>query len=208
MLKITSKRGLLSAAQWNVVEIHSFNFRTDRPDRPDRIVFDLDPGEGVSWREIAQATTIVRIFLQQLGLSAFLKTSGGKGLHVVSPIKRLHGWQEVERFCRAVVIHLASTFPDRMVAKLGPKNRVGKIFIDYLRNRAGATTACAWTARARPGMGVSVPVDWAELTALKSSSPWTVRNIDQRLDVGNEPWESYNRSARSLSGPLKKMLGL
>src|SRR6185369_17926524 len=102
----------------------------------------------------------VRAFLEELGLKPFLKTSGGKGLHVVVPLRRQFDWDTVKDFSQAIVQHLARTVPQRFVAKSGPSNRVGKIYIDYLRNGYGATTVAAWSARARPGLGISVPVRW------------------------------------------------
>ncbi|WP_326539297.1 DNA ligase D [Pseudorhodoferax sp.] len=203
LLAVASARGLLSAAQWNVVELHTMNALAASFERPDRLVFDLDPGEGVRWPRMQEAAELVHAFLDQLGLPAFLKTSGGKGLHVVVPIKRLHGWTAAKGFAQAIVQHLARTIPDRFVAKSGPRNRVGKIFVDYLRNGQGATTVCAWSARARPGMGISVPLAWDELGALKSSDQWTVRNVHERLDVGNTPWQGYARAAKSLKTAMK-----
>ncbi len=203
LLEVTDKQGLLSAAQWNVVEIHTLNTATDSLKRPDRMVFDLDPGEGVEWKTIQQATELVHVFLKQLGLPAFLKTSGGKGLHVVVPIRRLHDWDTVRGFSQAVVEHLAKTIPQIFVAKSGPKNRMGKIFLDYLRNGIGATTVSAWSARARPGLGISVPVDWDELPGLRGGDHWNIRSAQTRLDKGNAPWNDYAKAAKSLSAAMK-----
>jgi bifunctional non-homologous end joining protein LigD len=100
---------------------------------------------------------------------------------------------------------MASTLPERFAFKSGPRNRVGRIFIDYLRNGRGATTACAWSARSRPGLGISVPVTWDELAKLKSGDQWNVHNVQTRLDVGNAPWDGYARSARSLTAPMKRL---
>jgi bifunctional non-homologous end joining protein LigD len=136
-------------------------------------------------------------------LPAFLKTSGGKALHVVVPLREAHDWDTVKGFSQAVVIHLAKTIPQRFVGKSGPKNRVGKIFIDYLRNGVGATTACAWSARARPGLGISVPVAWEELASLKGGDHWTVRTAHARLDEGNRAWDGYARSACRLTAAMK-----
>jgi bifunctional non-homologous end joining protein LigD len=158
MIEIASKQGLLSAAQWNVIEVHTQNASTVSFEHLDRMVFDLDPGEGVIWTQVQEAAQLMHAFLTELGLRSFLKTSGGKGLHVVVPLRRLHGWDTVKGFSQAVVQHVSKTIPQRFVARSGPKNRVGKIFIDYLRNGLGATTVCAWSARARPGLGISVPV--------------------------------------------------
>jgi bifunctional non-homologous end joining protein LigD len=124
---------------------------------------------------------------------------------VVVPIKRLHSWEVAKGFSQAVVQHLARTIPQRFVAKSGPKNRVGKIFVDYLRNGLGATTASAWTARARPGMGVSVPVAWKELDKVTSGAHWTVASVAQRLRVGNGPWEGYDAAAVSLTSAMKAL---
>ncbi len=203
LIEVARPEGLWSASQMNVIEYHTWNARKDRIERPDRITFDLDPGEGVAWAQVQEAAQLVHALLGELGLPAFLKTSGGKGLHVVVPIKRLHGWDEAKGFSQAVVQHLAAHIPARFVAKSGPRNRVGKIFVDYLRNGRGATTACAWSARARPGMGISVPVAWSELEQLKGGAHWTVRSVDERLRKGNAPWAGYEKSAVSLSGAMR-----
>ena len=205
-LEVATPEGLLSASQMNVIEFHTWNATKNAIDKPDRMVFDLDPGEGVSWRFMQDAAQIVRIFLNELGLVSFLKTSGGKGLHVVVPIKRLRDWDTVKGFSQAIVEHLAKVIPPRFVAKSGPSNRVGRIFIDYLRNGLGATTASAWSVRARPGLGVSVPLAWEELEALTSSDRWTASNIEERLETGNAPWEAYEASRRSVL-PAMKILG-
>ena len=205
LIEVVRPEGLLSAAQMNVLEFHTWNARKDRIERPDRMTFDLDPGEGVAWEAVQEAAELVHVLLKELGLTAFLKTSGGKGLHVVVPIKRLHGWDAVKGFSQAVVQHLAQTIPDRFVAKSGPRNRVGKIFVDYLRNGRGATTVSAWSARARPGMGISVPVAWSELGQLKSGAHWTVNTVDQRLRKGNAPWDGYDKAAVSLTGPMRQL---
>ena len=145
----------------------------------------------------------MRTLVEELGLAAFTKTSGGKGVHIVMPLKRMHDWAAVKGFSQAVVQHLARTIKQRFVAKSGEKNRVGKIFVDYLRNSFGATTVCAWSARARPGMEVSVPIAWDELAGHKSSAHWTVQNVASRLQVGNAPWATYAASARSLKAAMK-----
>ncbi len=205
MLEIASTEGLASIAQWNVIEVHSQNAVASSFGTPDRVVFDLDPGEGVAWAQIQEAAALLQSFLVELGLKPFLKTSGGKGLHVLAPLKKQHDWDTVKGFSQAVVAHLARLIPERFVLKSGGKNRVGKIFIDYLRNGLGATTVAAWSARARPGMGISVPVDWAELPSLKSGDHWTVKSVHERLAVGNAPWDSYAKSAVGLARPMQRL---
>lgn len=205
MLEVGNIAGILSAAQWNALEFHTQNATAKAYDKPDRMVFDLDPGEGVEWPAMQEAGEVMRVFLEELGLSPFLKTSGGKGLHVVVPIKGGKDWDTVKGFSQAIVQHLARTLPDRFSAKSGAKNRIGKIFIDYLRNGQGATTVCAWSVRARPGLGISVPLAWDELKTLKSSDQWNVLNAHTRLDVGNDPWEGYAKAARTLTAAMKQL---
>lgn len=205
MLEIASADGLLSAAQMNVIEFHTWNGVKAAIAKPDRMTFDIDPGEGVTWPQIQEAAQLVRTMLQELGLPCFLKTSGGKGLHLVVPLRKQFDWDTVKDFSQAIVQHLARTLPDRFVAKSGAKNRVGRIFIDYLRNGYGATTVCAWSARARPGLGISVPVRWDELKGLKGGAHWTVATVHTRLDQGNAPWADYEASRAPLAAAMKKL---
>ncbi len=205
LLAIGSDAGLLSAVQMNTVEFHTWNATTRSMGKPDRMLFDLDPGEGVLWAQVQEAATLVRSFLDELGLVSMLKTSGGKGLHVVVPLKPQHDWDTVKAFSRAIVQHLADVIPQRFVAKSGPKNRVGRIFVDYLRNGLGATTVAAWSARARPGLGVSVPVSWDELPQLNRGAHWTVQSIASRLVIGNAPWADLEGQKQLLAGPMKAL---
>ncbi|WP_432729277.1 DNA ligase D [Variovorax sp. W6] len=203
LLQIDSKEGLLGAAQMNVIELHTWNATSDDIGRPDRMTFDLDPGEGVDWPQVQEAAMLVRTLLDELDLPAFLKTSGGKGLHVVVPVRRQYDWDTVKGFSQAVVAHLAQTIPARFVAKSGPRNRVGKVFVDYLRNGFGATTVSAWSARSRPGLGVSVPLAWDELPALAGPAQWTVANAAGRFETGNKPWAGMERRRKSLAAAMK-----
>ena len=205
LMEVANQQGLLSAAQWNVIEFHTMNTGTLSFEHPDRMVFDLDPGEGVAWAQVQEAAQLMHSFLTQLGLPSFLKTSGGKGLHVVVPLRRLHDWDTVKGFSQAVVLHIAKAIPQRFVARSGPRNRVGKIFIDYLRNGLGATTVCAWSARARPGLGISVPVAWDELPSLRGGDHWSMRAVHERLDTGNEAWKGYARAARGLASAMSAL---
>ena len=204
-LEIVAPIGLLSAAQMNVIEIHTWNATKPVYDRPDRIIFDLDPGAGVEWKSMQQAAELVRNFLEELKLPAFLKTSGGKGLHVVTPIVHEFDWDTVKAFTRTIVTHVATTLPQLFVSKSGSSNRVGKIFIDYLRNGFGATTVSAWSARARPGLGISVPVAWSELRDLAGGGEWSIRNAHERLSEGNNAWTGYVASVTSLKKAMKAL---
>lgn len=203
LMEIATPQGLLSAAQMNVIEFHTWNGLKTLIGKPDRMTFDLDPGKGVEWPAVQEAAILLRAFLDELELVSFIKTSGGKGLHIVVPLKRRHDWDTVKDFSHAIVLHMAATLPSRFAAKSGPRNRVGKIFIDYLRNGFGATTVAAWSVRARPGMGASVPIGWDEVENLKGPMQWHIGNIHERLDVGNQPWTDYAGAANSLTTPMK-----
>ena len=204
LLEVGNARALAGAAQLNVIEFHTWNSTARQIDKPDRMIFDLDPGEGTSWLQIQEAATLVRALLSELGLSAWLKTSGGKGLHVVVPLAPRHGYDTVKAFSQAIVQHLARTLPSRFVARSGPSNRIGKLFVDYLRNGHGATTAAGFSARARPGLGVSMPVAWDDLPKLKSGAQWTVATAREHLSFQKvDPWADYWKSRQALGGPMK-----
>jgi len=205
LLQIDRAEALLSVAQMNTIELHTWNATSRAIDRPDRMLFDLDPGEGVQWARVREGAQLVQALLAELGLVAFVKTSGGKGLHVVVPLRRHYGWDAVKGFSQAVVQHLAQHLPDRFVAVSGPRNRVGKIFVDYLRNGFGATTVAAWSVRARPGLGVSVPLDWSELGTLEAGDQWTLANVDARRGVGNAPWDAMAGTRNGLSTAMRRI---
>jgi bifunctional non-homologous end joining protein LigD len=204
LLEVPTGPAIAGAAQMNVIEFHTWNAMVRNIDKPDRIVFDLDPGEGVSWKHVQEAAALMRSFLTDLGLEAWLKTSGGKGLHVVVPLAPRHDWATVKGFSQVLVQHLASVIPQRFVAKSGPSNRVGRIFVDYLRNSHGATTVAAYSARARPGLGVSMPVPWDMLESLKSGAHWTIATAREHLSFhAADPWAAYWKSRQSLTRAMK-----
>ncbi|MBA2411591.1 MAG: DNA ligase D [Burkholderiaceae bacterium] len=208
MLEVATAQALVQAAQLNVIEFHTWNATVKSIENPDRLLFDLDPGEGVEWQQIVEGTMLTKAFLDELKLKSFLKTSGGKGLHVIVPLTASLGWDEVKDFSEAVVVHLARTVPQRFVAKSGPSNRVGRIFIDYLRNGRGATTAAAFSARARPGLGVSVPLAWSELEGLKSASEWNITSTLARLTkLSSDPWADYKGSRQTTKRAAQLLRG-
>ncbi|MGZ5714907.1 MAG: non-homologous end-joining DNA ligase LigD, partial [Caldimonas sp.] len=204
LLAVDSAEALVSAAQMNTIEFHTWNSTARYIDRPDRVVFDLDPGEGVSWAQVQEAALLVRALLQELRLESWLKTSGGKGLHVVVPLAPKLGYDVVKGFSQAIVQHLAKTIPQRFVAKSGGANRVGKIFVDYLRNGHGQTTATAFSARSRPGLGVSMPVAWEQLGALKGGAQWNIATARDYLSFQSvDPWAGYWTSRQTLAAGMK-----
>ena len=206
LLEVSTSQALAGAAQMNVIEFHTWNSTDKAIDKPDRMIYDLDPGEGTTWEHIQEAATLVRGFLQQLGLVSWLKTSGGKGLHVVVPLAPRLDYDTVNKFSKAVVEHLARVIPTRFVAKSGPANRVGKLFVDYLRNGHGATTAAAFSARARPGLGVSMPVSWEQLPKLKSGAQWTIVTAREHLSFQTtDPWADYWKSKQTLTAAMKTL---
>jgi bifunctional non-homologous end joining protein LigD len=204
LLEIATRRALLAAAQMNVIEFHTWNIQARRFDQPDRVIFDLDPGEGVGWKHVQEAAVLVRGMLAELKLQSWLKTSGGKGLHVVVPLAPRESWSTVRDFAEAVVQHMARVIPRRFVAKPGAANRVGRIFIDYLRNSHGATTAAVYSARSRPGLGVSMPISWDDLDDLRRGDQWTVRTAREHLSFQKaDPWEDYWTCKQTLTAGLK-----
>ena len=208
LLEVPTAAALVSAAQMNVIEFHTWNSTAKSIDKPDRIVFDLDPGEGVAWARVQEAATLTRALLGELGLQCWLKTSGGKGLHVVVPLTPRLDYDAVKAFSQAAVQHLAKTIPSRFVAKSGPANRVGRVYVDYLRNGHGATTAAAFSARARPGLGVSMPVLWEQLAGLKSGSQWSIATAREHLSfLKVDPWADYWTTRQTLTA-ASKVLGL
>ena len=206
LLELSSLRALQGAAQMNVLEFHPWNARSRQLAKPDRMIFDLDPGEGVAWPAVQEGAVLVRALLDELGLQSWLKTSGGKGLHVVVPLAARWSFDTVKAFSRAVVEHLSQTIPQRFVVKSGPANRRGRIFVDYLRNGEGATTVAAWSPRARPGLGVSMPLLWEELQQVSSSAQWTVANAATRLHGPHiEAWAEMSKTRQSLRGPMQAL---
>ena len=206
LLSIDSPEALVAAAQMNTVELHTWNSTVKAIDRPDRVIFDLDPGEGVTWAHVQESAILTRTMLTELGLESWVKTSGGKGLHVVVPLTPKLDYEIVKGFSQAVVQHMAKAIPQRFVAKSGAGNRVGKIFIDYLRNGHGQTTATAFSARARPGMGVSVPIAWDDVPGVKSGSQWTIVTAREHLSFQTaDPWAGYWKARQTLTRPMKTL---
>jgi bifunctional non-homologous end joining protein LigD len=206
LLEVDSAEALLSAAQMNTVEFHTWNSTTRGIDKPDRVIFDLDPGEGVSWSHVQEAAQLMKALLSQLDLEAWLKTSGGKGLHVVVPLAPRLGYEAVKGFSQAAVQHMVKTIPSRFVAKSGGGNRIGKIFIDYLRNGHAQTTASAFSARSRPGMGVSMPIGWEQLSDIKSGAKWTIQTAREYLSFEKvDPWSGYWKNKQTLTKAIRTL---
>jgi bifunctional non-homologous end joining protein LigD len=207
---INNAEALVGAVQMSTIELHSWNATTADLNLPDRFVLDLDPDPALPWKSMVEATQLTLTVLDELGLRAFLKTSGGKGIHLVVPLTPGDSWDDVKAFSQGIVKYMAKLIPERFVAVLGPKNRVGRIFIDYLRNSKGATTVNAYAARARPGLAVSVPIYREEMLELKGADVWNIHNLHERLtELGaDDPWADYAVTAQQITQEMREMLGI
>jgi bifunctional non-homologous end joining protein LigD len=173
------------------------------------MVLDLDPDESIAWSFVVDAARAARLRLEHLGLRSFVKTTGGKGLHVVVPLARRHGWSEMKAFSRAVAADLARRLPDAFTINPAKAARRGKIYLDYLRNGRGATAVAAYSARARPGAPVSAPLAWEELEGPVRSGDFTVRTVPERLAaLPADPWEDVASVRQSITAPMRASLGL
>jgi bifunctional non-homologous end joining protein LigD len=209
MMVINNAEALIGAVQMSTVELHTWNATSDNLDKPDRFVLDLDPDPALPWKRMVEATQLTLSVLDELGLKAFLKTSGGKGIHLVVPLTRKLGWDEVKDFSHAIVSHMAKLLPERFSAVSGPKNRVGRIFIDYLRNGLGATTICAYAARTREGLPVSMPIFREEVEELKGGNQWNIHNAHERLvEVGDEPWADMKKTRQTITAEMRRRVGM
>jgi bifunctional non-homologous end joining protein LigD len=198
-LAIDDRDGLIAMAQMSAIELHTWGAAEDDPLHPDRLVFDLDPGEGVAVRQIVDAAKDVRERLQQLSLEAFCRTSGGKGLHVVVPLTPDADWDQARQFCHAFAETMAQDAPDRYVAHVKIADRSGRILVDWLRNGLGATAVASFCPRARPGAGVATPLAWNEVTAKLDPAAFTVKTVPARLaKLKADPWDGFDAADQRL----------
>jgi bifunctional non-homologous end joining protein LigD len=202
-----SLEALLGLVQMGVLELHTWGATRDRLDRPDRLTFDLDPDPSVPWNQVIEAAQLLRTLLDELGLVSFVKTTGGKGLHVVVPIHRTQSWDDLKTFSKSVAEHVARTIPQRFTANMAKRVRKGKIFIDYLRNARGATAIAAYSTRAKPGAPVSVPLAWDELSPTLKSDHFNVNTVPKRLrDLRGDPWAGYDQVKQKISDRMAERL--
>jgi bifunctional non-homologous end joining protein LigD len=207
LITVDTLKALVGAAQMGTIEFHTWNAVASNIEKPDRVVFDLDPDASLGWERMIEAAQLTHSLLEELGLTSFCKTSGGKGFHVVVPLAKQAGWDEVKAFSQAVAQHMAATLPKYFSAKMGAQNRKQKIFVDYLRNNRGSSTVAAFSARARPGLGVSVPLAWDEVATTTSGDQWTIENVHERLeDLKRDPWADYAKTRQRITAAMKKRL--
>jgi len=201
--------GLIALVQIGVLEIHVWGSREDKLEKPDMMVFDLDPDPAVPWAGMIAAAYRMREALSNLGLKSFLKTTGGKGLHVVVPLTPRAEWDAVREFARAVAENMVRQFPGEYIATMSKQKRRNKIFIDYLRNGRGATSVAAYSTRARRGAPISAPLAWVELSENIGPDTFNIQNIRQRLSsLKSDPWEGYFSVRQSLTAKRRKEVGL
>ncbi|MEF0941039.1 non-homologous end-joining DNA ligase [Rhizobium sp. BR 362] len=199
LLRIKDFDGLVALVQSASLEIHPWGTTTGHWEKPDMIIMDLDPGEDVTWKAVIAAAKEIKERFQALGLASFVKTSGGKGLHVVAPLKPKATWPDVKAAAEAIADGMSADTPEKYLSVAAKAKRAGHIFIDYLRNGRGNTAVAPYSTRARPGAAVSMPLAWDELTDRTGPSSFTVKNAASRLgERSADPWAEFFRAAKPL----------
>lgn len=197
---VSRVEGLAALVQFGTLEIHAWQARHDQLEKPDQIVLDLDPGPGVPWQHVVEGALLVREALRRFGLQSFVKTTGGKGLHVALPIARRRAWDEVKRFSLGLAQLLVDAAPSRFTLSMAKSARPGKIFVDYLRNDRGATAVSAYSTRARPEATVSMPLEWKELEAGVDPAEFTVSSVGRRAARGlRDAWSRMPEVRQSIT---------
>jgi len=202
-----SAAAVVGLVQMGVIELHAWGATTRDLEKPDRMIFDLDPDIAVPWREVMAAAHLTRDRLKDLGLESFVKTTGGKGLHVVVPLSRRHDWDEVKAFSRALAESIAGEDPARFTTKMAKRDRTRRIFIDYLRNDEGATAVAPYSVRARQGAPVATPLHWDEVGGRMKPGQFHVGNVVRRLQgLRSDPWKAMRRTSQTLTAAMKRKL--
>lgn len=200
---------VIALVQHGVLEFHPFGSQITDVEHPDVIVLDLDPSPGVPWRETLRAARTLRQRLDDLALASFVRTTGGKGLHVVVPLRPTTDWDGVKAFAKAISERHAADDPQRLTTNLSKAKRRDRIYLDYLRNSRGATAIASYSTRARPGAPVAVPVRWDELGAALRPDRYTVANLRRRLGALHaDPWEGFYDARASITTRMRKAVGL
>jgi bifunctional non-homologous end joining protein LigD len=191
---------VIEMVQFGAIEFHPWGSTVNDPEHATQLIFDLDPAADVEWPRVVQGARCVRSLLEKLGLASFVRTTGGKGLHVVVPLKPACAWDKVKQFSHGFADTLAKTYPDQFIAVASKSKRRGLIFLDYLRNARGATSVASYSLRARPGAPVAVPLRWEELGKIKSGAQFTIHSLPKRLArLRKEPWDGFDKLRQDLS---------
>ncbi|HEY4374177.1 MAG TPA: non-homologous end-joining DNA ligase [Burkholderiales bacterium] len=205
---VENAAGLVGLAQWGNIELHAWGATMADIEHPDMIVLDFDPADDVPWKEIAAAARAARTLFEALGLTSFLKTTGGKGLHVVVPFKPGYDWETVKEFAHHAALRMVEAFPDRFLATATKAKRAGKIFIDYLRNGRGATAAVPFTLRARPGAPVALPLSWDDMKRDWRARPATLKDVMGARGKQRDPWADYFKVQKKQALTDKMLRGI
>jgi bifunctional non-homologous end joining protein LigD len=201
LISINNLDGLMGLVQAAALEIHPWGSTVENWEQPDSLTMDLDPGEDVAWEAVISAAREIEQRLKKAGLAAFVKTSGGKGLHVIAPLKPKADWATVKDFSKGIADAMAADSPNRFVSTITKSKRGGKILIDYLRNQRGSTAVAAYSTRARPGAAVSMPLAWDELSPAIGAAYFTVNNAPARLaSLKSDPWDGFRACEAPLGG--------
>jgi bifunctional non-homologous end joining protein LigD len=207
-LMVDDLAGLIALVQMGTLEVHAWGSRAERLEYPDRLIFDLDPDAGLPWRRVVEAARLLKDRLEDLGLKSWVKTTGGKGLHVVAPLEPRQDWTTVKSFARAFAESVVRHAPDRYTSNMAKAQRKSKIFIDYLRNGRGATAVATYSTRARPGAPVSWPIEWKEL-GRTDPKKFTLRTIGRRLSsIKADPWKGFDTTRQSLTQTMLRKMGI
>ncbi len=201
--------GLITLIQFGALELHPWGCTADQPDKPDRLIFDFDPGEQIEWEEIVSAARELRDRLAGMGLVSFARLSGGKGIHVVIPLTRRQSWDEAKAFTGAIATQMARDHRDRFTANMSKKQREGRIYIDFQRNSHSATAVSSYSTRAREGAPVAIPVTWDELDADLLPNSFSVPDVRRRLSaIKTDPWEGFFSLRQSITRKMKQATGI
>ncbi|MBI4923200.1 MAG: hypothetical protein HY834_15775 [Devosia nanyangense] len=205
-LYVEDLAGLVAGVQMNTLEFHIWGSHVDNLERPDRIIFDIDPDEGLGFAATRQAAMDFRDRLEDMGLKTYAMVTGGKGIHVIAPLRPTLEWPEVKAFCHGFAELVAKQEPDRFTANIRKTTRTGRMFVDYLRNERGATAVCPFSTRARDGAPCAVPVSWDELKTLDHANGFSIGEAAARANAP-DPWADYFKVKQSITKTMLKAVG-
>ena len=208
-IAVTEPKGFLALPQFGAIEFHLWGCHIDDPEHPDRLVIDLDPDESLPWARVCDAAEILRDRLQAMGARVFLRTTGGKGLHLVVALAPGHDWPLVKGFAEAFARAMAKDQPSLFTAVSSKEQRKGRVYIDYLRNARGASAVASYSLRARPGFPVATPIEWEELRGLSGGAVFNRLNIVRRLEsLVADPWDELGSSAVKITPKMRRDVGM
>jgi bifunctional non-homologous end joining protein LigD len=205
-ISIVEPRGYLAMSQFGAIEFHTWGCRIDDPEHADRLVIDLDPAPDVKWGQVCDAAEILKEKLERLGFEPFLRTTGGKGLHLVAALAPGSAWKDVKAFAQAFASNAAREAPQFFTATSSKAKRQGRIYIDYLRNARGATAIANYSLRARDGFPVATPILWEELRGLSGGDAFTLASIENRL--GKDPWSGLGSNPTKITARMARDAGM